>query len=106
MPCGLPVPSSPHFFCTSSAGGPEPGGAHPPCLADFQCPHALNALASPMQAGLSQEELIRRAFAGDDVAAEFAAAKAAEVEGELPQARLVSFPSLLPVLCVGFLFSL
>ncbi len=39
----------------------------------------------PAPAGLSQEELIRRAFAGDDVQAEFAAAKAAEVEGELPQ---------------------
>ncbi len=37
------------------------------------------------QAGFTQEELIRRAFAGDDVAAEFAAAKAAEVEEELPQ---------------------
>jgi hypothetical protein len=35
--------------------------------------------------GLSQAELVRAAFAGDDVAAEFAAAKAAEVEGELPQ---------------------
>lgn len=39
----------------------------------------------PAPGGLSQEELIRRAFAGDDVQAEFAAAKAAEVEGELPQ---------------------
>ena len=35
--------------------------------------------------GLSQAELIRRAFAGDDVAAEFAASKAEEVEGELPK---------------------
>eukprot|EP00887_Chlorella_sp_A99_P001155 scaffold14.g1155.t1 len=35
--------------------------------------------------GLSQEELIRRAFAGDDVQAEFTAEKTAEVEGELPQ---------------------
>jgi len=32
----------------------------------------------------SQEELVRQAFAGDDVAAEFAADKAAEVESELP----------------------
>ena len=40
-----------------------------------------------LQAGFTQEELIRRAFAGDDVAAEFAAAKAAEVEEELPQVR-------------------
>ncbi|PRW50835.1 U3 small nucleolar RNA-associated 14-like protein A [Chlorella sorokiniana] len=39
----------------------------------------------PVAAGLSQQDLIRRAFAGDDVAAEFAAAKAAEVEEELPQ---------------------
>ena len=37
--------------------------------------------------GLSQAELIRRAFAGDDVAAEFAASKAEEVEGELPKVR-------------------
>jgi len=42
---------------------------------------------SHLQAGLTQEELIRRAFAGDDVQADFAAAKAAEVEGELPQVR-------------------
>lgn len=46
----------------------------------------------PAPAGLSQEELIRRAFAGDDVQAEFAAAKAAEVEGELPQVRGPSLP--------------
>lgn len=42
-------------------------------------------LWTPLQAGLTQEDLIRRAFAGDDVAAQFAADKAAEVEGELPQ---------------------
>lgn len=36
------------------------------------------------QGGLSQEDLIRQAFAGDDVAADFAAEKAAEVESELP----------------------
>ncbi|KAL4441441.1 hypothetical protein ABPG77_001945 [Micractinium sp. CCAP 211/92] len=47
----------------------------------------------PAPAGLSQEELIRRAFAGDDVQAEFAAAKAAEVEGELPQEEV---PGTLP----------
>lgn len=34
--------------------------------------------------GPSQEELVRRAFAGDDVAATFAAEKQAEVEAELP----------------------
>jgi len=34
---------------------------------------------------LSQAELIKRAFAGDDVQADFEAAKAAEVEEELPQ---------------------
>ena len=34
---------------------------------------------------LSQAELIKRAFAGDDVQAEFDAAKAAEVEEELPK---------------------
>lgn len=38
---------------------------------------------------LSQAELIKRAFAGDDVQADFEAAKAAEVEEELPkQARI------------------
>ena len=38
---------------------------------------------------LSQAELIKRAFAGDDVQADFEAAKAAEVEEELPkQARV------------------
>ncbi|KAI3427018.1 hypothetical protein D9Q98_006960 [Chlorella vulgaris] len=44
-------------------------------------------------AGLSQAELIGRAFAGDDVAAEFAASKAAEVEGELPKEEV---PGVLP----------
>lgn len=34
--------------------------------------------------GLSQEDLVRRAFAGDDIVAEFAAEKTAEVESELP----------------------
>ena len=34
---------------------------------------------------LSQAELIKRAFAGDDVQADFEAAKAAEVEEELPK---------------------
>ncbi len=37
--------------------------------------------------GLSQAQLIRRAFAGDDVAAEFAASKAEEIEGELLKVR-------------------
>lgn len=36
-------------------------------------------------AELSQAELIKRAFAGDDVQADFEAAKAAEVEEELPK---------------------
>ena len=34
---------------------------------------------------LSQAELMKRAFAGDDVQADFEAAKAAEVEEELPK---------------------
>lgn len=34
---------------------------------------------------MSQAELIKRAFAGDDVQAEFEAVKAAEVEEELPK---------------------
>lgn len=34
---------------------------------------------------MSQAELIKRAFAGDDVQADFEAAKAAEVEEELPK---------------------
>lgn len=40
-----------------------------------------------MNAGteLSQAELIKRAFAGDDVQADFEASKAAEVEEELPK---------------------
>lgn len=42
---------------------------------------------------MTQQELIARAFAGDDVAAEFEAAKEAEVEAELPK---VEAPSLLP----------
>ena len=37
-----------------------------------------------------QRALIAAAFAGDDVAAEFAAAKAAEVEAELPKAEVAS----------------
>lgn len=42
---------------------------------------------------MSQAELIKRAFAGDDVQADFEASKAAEVEEELPkQAR--RFPRL------------
>ncbi len=41
---------------------------------------------------LSQAELIKRAFAGDDVQADFEAAKAAEVEEELPkQARILGY---------------
>ena len=36
-------------------------------------------------AELSQAELIKHAFAGDDVQADFEAAKAAEVEEELPK---------------------
>lgn len=35
--------------------------------------------------GLSQADLVRMAFAGDDVAGQFAADKAEEVEGELPK---------------------
>ncbi|KAK9827643.1 hypothetical protein WJX81_002537 [Elliptochloris bilobata] len=42
---------------------------------------------------LSQRELVARAFAGDDVAAEFAAEKAAEAEAQAPAANA---PSLLP----------
>lgn len=42
---------------------------------------------------MSQRELIAEAFAGDDVAAEFEAEKAAEVEAELPGFEA---PSLLP----------
>ena len=37
---------------------------------------------------MSQRELIAAAFAGDDVQADFEAAKAAEVESELPQEDL------------------
>lgn len=36
-------------------------------------------------AEFSQAELIKRAFAGDDVQADFEATKAAEVEEELPK---------------------
>ncbi len=44
----------------------------------------------------SQAELIKRAFAGDDVQADFEAAKAAEVEEELPkQARIPGSASVL-----------
>ena len=50
---------------------------------------------------LSQAELIKRAFAGDDVQADFEAAKAAEVEEELPkQARPRCFASLICTLVV------
>ena len=42
---------------------------------------------------LSQRELIARAFAGDDVAAEFEADKAAETLEELPK---IETPSLMP----------
>lgn len=48
----------------------------------------------PVQgSGLSQAELVRRAFAGDDVAAEFSARKAEEIEGELPKEEV---PGVLP----------
>eukprot|EP00877_Chromochloris_zofingiensis_P011898 jgi/Chrzof1/6962/Cz02g05190.t1 len=40
-----------------------------------------------------QQQLLRRAFAGDDVEAEFTAEKAADVEGELPP---VEAPGLMP----------
>ena len=39
---------------------------------------------------LSQRDLVRLAFAGDDVQAEFAAAKAAEVGEELPLADVAA----------------
>jgi U3 small nucleolar RNA-associated protein 14 len=57
--------------------------------------HVMRPSAAPSAGGggLSQEELVRRAFAGDDVAAEFAADKAAEVEGELPSEEV---PGSLP----------
>lgn len=42
---------------------------------------------------MSQRALIAEAFAGDDVAAEFEAEKAAEAEKELPK---IDEPSLLP----------
>ena len=42
----------------------------------------------PAGHGMSQRELIAAAFAGDDVQADFQAAKAAEVEAELPQEDL------------------
>ena len=42
---------------------------------------------------LTQRELIARAFAGDDVAAEFEATKAAEAEAELPP---IEAPLVLP----------
>ena len=42
---------------------------------------------------LTQRELIARAFAGDNVAAEFEAEKEAEAEGELPK---IEAPSVLP----------
>ena len=42
---------------------------------------------------LSQRELVARAFAGDDVVADFAAEKAAEAEAEAPADE---GPSLLP----------
>ena len=48
---------------------------------------------------LSQAELIKRAFAGDDVHAEFDAAKAAEIEEELPK-EVRSFQTSLH--CVEF----
>lgn len=49
----------------------------------------------PVRGGkeLSQRELIARAFAGDDVQAEFAEEKAREAEAEAPPADV---PSLLP----------
>lgn len=43
--------------------------------------------------GLSQRDLIARAFAGDDVQAEFDEAKGREAEEEAPK---VDVPSLLP----------
>ncbi|XP_075264252.1 uncharacterized protein LOC142356177 [Convolutriloba macropyga] len=43
--------------------------------------------------GRSQQDLIRMAFAGDDVEAEFAEAKRAEVEAELPD---IETPSVMP----------
>ena len=51
-------------------------------------PNSDNILLSSTGAELSQRDLIRLAFAGDDVQADFAAAKAAEVEEELPTAEV------------------
>lgn len=43
--------------------------------------------------GFSQEELVRKAFAGDDVVGEFRAAKAKDIEAELPKEDI---PGVLP----------
>lgn len=44
----------------------------------------VTAQPQSQEQNISREELVRRAFAGDDVVTEFAQAKAAEVESELP----------------------
>jgi U3 small nucleolar RNA-associated protein 14 len=43
--------------------------------------------------GLTQEELVKRAFAGDDVVSDFAAVKAAEIDQQLPKDDI---PAVLP----------
>jgi hypothetical protein len=72
----------------SSSGQPSTAGC---ILLRLWPPACWACLPSPAQAnggaGLSQADLVRMAFAGDDVAAQFAAAKAEEVQGELPKVR-------------------
>ena len=57
------------------------------------CAHVFIACISRAGTELSQRELIARAFAGDDVQAEFDEAKGREAEEEAPKADA---PSLLP----------
>ena len=54
----------------------------------LQPPGRSAEVLPPAGHGMSQRELIAAAFAGDDVQADFQAAKAAEVEAELPQEDL------------------
>ena len=71
------------------------GRKHLPVVSDvfYRCAHLFTASITRAGTELSQRELIARAFAGDDVQAEFDEAKGREAEEEAPKADA---PSLLP----------
>lgn len=90
--CRGSSPSTPHFIPATTFEGSKTGyvfkkgNQGPGYYVDTVPPVAAPAAVprQPTEDNVSREELVRRAFAGDDVVMEFAQAKAAEVESELP----------------------